>query len=181
MVLTIIRYTPTWVWVLLAVLLLLGWQQSRPRQVARWQLVVLPLAMLALGLSSVMAGFMRVPMSLALWLVCGATSWAVAQRWLVSTQAQWDDSKARLTLPASWLPMGLILAIFGLKYGLGIYTAMHAADAAQASFICAVAGASGALSGIFLGRASGLLRKTFTSHKESARPTIAAHAATAAR
>lgn len=181
MVLTIIRYTPTWVWVLLAALLLLGWQQSRPRQVARWQLVVLPLVMLALGLSSVMAGFTRVPLSFGMWLVCGGASWAVAQRWLVSTQARWDASTARLAMPASWLPMALILAIFCLKYGLGIYTAMHAADAAQASFVCAVAGLSGALSGLFLGRAAGLLRKTFKTQMAAARPTIASHASTAAR
>lgn len=172
MLIDIIRFTPLWVWALLAGLLLLGWQQSRPRNVSRLQLALLPLIMLALGLSSVMAGFARVPASLVAWLSCSGLAWLAAQRWLTPAEAHWQASTSRLALPASWLPMALILAIFMLKYSLGVYTAMHPLAAAQTPFVTAVAGFSGALSGLFLGRAWGLWRRTMASNAT----TIQAHA-----
>ena len=171
MLIEIIRFTPLWVWALLLGLMLLGWQQSRPRQVSRLQLVLVPVAMLALGLSSVVAGFARVPASLLAWLMCASLAWAAAQAWLTPAGARWQASISRLVLPSSWLPMVLILAIFVLKYSLGVTTAMHPLVATQAPFVIAVAGLSGALSGLFLGRACGLWRKA----QPASPTTIPAH------
>ena len=172
MLIEIIRFTPLWVWALLLGLLLLGWQQSRPRQVSRLQLVLVPAAMLALGLSSVVAGFARVPASLVAWLMCASLACAAAQRWLTPAGAHWHASTSRLVLPPSGMPMVLILAIFMFKYSLGVTTAMHPLVATQSPFVVAVAGFSGALSGLFLGRTWGLWRKTQVSGAN----TIPAHA-----
>jgi hypothetical protein len=45
----ILIHTPLWLWGLLATLLVLGVLQHRPRQIARWQLLALPPALLLPG------------------------------------------------------------------------------------------------------------------------------------
>ena len=161
MLLNILRFTPPWVWGLLAALLLLGWQQSRPRSVARAQLMVLPLALLALGLWSVLPAVRALPLILLVWLFTGALSFALGQRVFSTRGAAWQPQLSRLQLPGSWLPMLMILCIFMLKYGLGVFQAMQPGVASQPGFQFSAATLSGALSGLLLGRNWALLALTF--------------------
>ena len=160
MLLNIVRYTPPWVWGLLAALLLLGWQQSRPRSVSRAQLMALPLAMLALGLWSVLPGVMVLPPVLALWAAALSASFIFARRRFTPRGAVWDSASARLQLPGSWLPMAIIVGIFALKYGLGVFQGLQPQMAREPAFLLATAAISGALSGLLLGRAWRLLALT---------------------
>ena len=61
-------------------------------------------------------------------------------------------------LPGSWVPMGLILAVFLMKYGIGVQLAMAPELAHQAGFAYTVSTLYGLLSGLFGARTLRLLR-----------------------
>jgi len=53
MILTILEHTPLWVWAVFAALILLGWQQTRTRDVSIARATILPVIMILLSLSGV--------------------------------------------------------------------------------------------------------------------------------
>lgn len=156
----IFRHTPLWVWALLATLLALGFSQSRARAVARPRLIILPLVMLGLGLSTLWPATQKIPATAAVWLLCSALAFVAAARWLVPAHARWDAAAQRLQLPGSWLPMLLIMVTFALKYSIGVFQAVRPGQASADGFLMALAAASGLLSGLWLGRAFAMWRLT---------------------
>ena len=168
MILQILIHTPLWVWALLAALLALGLSQRRDRRVRRAQLLALPLALLALGLWSMAPGFVAQPVAAALWLGAIAAAALLGLRLPRPAAARWLADEARLFLPGSWLPLLLIVTIFSLRYAAGVGQGLHPEWRAMASVQWPLALVFGALSGIFLGRALGLL--------QLAQPTIRRHA-----
>ena len=171
MLLMILSNTPLWVWALLAALVALGYLQTRQRRVTRVQLLALPLALLALGLWSMAPGFAAQPLAVLLWAAAlvlgGALGWRIARR----SRAVWLADVQRLQLPGSWLPMLLVLAIFSLRYSVGVSQAMHPELRAAVGLQFPLALLFGALSGLFTGRALGLLRLT-----TGVQATVARHA-----
>lgn len=168
MILQILSHTPRWVWALLAALLALGLLQRRDRRVRRAQLLALPLAMLALGLWSMAPGFVAQPVAAVLWLGAIAAATRLGLRLPRPAAARWLTEEARLFLPGSWLPLVLIVTIFSLRYAAGAGQGLHPEWRALASVQWPLALVFGALSGIFLGRALGLM--------QLAQPTIPRHA-----
>lgn len=167
MILQILIHTPLWVWALFAALLLLGLWQRRERRVPRAQLLALPLALLALGLWSMAPGFVTQPVAGVLWLGAIAAATALGLRLPRPAAARWLADEARLFLPGSWVPLLLIVAIFSLRYAAGVGHGLHPEWRNLATVQLPLALVFGALSGLFLGRALGLLQLT--------RPTIQAH------
>jgi hypothetical protein len=160
MLIEIVRFTPPWVWGLLAALLALGLWQTRPRQVARAQLLGLPLALLGLGLWSQRSGFAAQPAALAIWLAALGALLALGRRLPRPAGARWHAAAARLHLPGSWLPMALIVGIFVLRYGVAVGQALHPAWRSAPEVLLPVAAMYGAIAGLLLGRALGLLGLT---------------------
>ncbi len=160
MLFAILSYTPTWVWALLAALVALGLLQTRPRRVARAQLLALPLALLGLGLWSLLPVFAAQPQAALIWALGLAGFAALGLRLPRPAQARWLADAQRLQLPGSWVPMAIILAIFSLRYATGVSMALHPAWRTMASVQWPLAALSGALGGLFLGRALGLLQLT---------------------
>jgi hypothetical protein len=156
----ILSHTPLWVWCLLAALLVLGLLQTRTRNVTRAQLLALPLVLLGLGLWSLAPGFAAQPLAAIAWLAGLAAFALLGMRLPRPAQTRWLSDSQRLQLPGSWLPMGLILAIFSLRYVTGVSLAMHPQWRTDAAVQFTLAVLFGALSGLFLGRAVGLLRLT---------------------
>ena len=61
-------------------------------------------------------------------------------------------------MPGSWVPMLLILAVFLMKYVIGVQLAMEPALAHNNSFAFVVTAIYGALSGLFAARTLRVLR-----------------------
>ena len=160
MILQILIHTPLWVWALFAALVLLGLWQRRERRVRRAQLLALPVALLALGLWSMAPGFVSQPVAAALWLSAIAAATAVGLRLPRPADARWLADEARLFLPGSWFPLLLIVAVFSLRYATGVGQILHPDWRGLASVQWPLALVFGGLSGLFLGRALGLLQMT---------------------
>lgn len=157
----ILRGTPSWVWALLAALIALGLTATRTRQMALARLAALPLAMTGLalwGVVSAFAGSGRLAGLLVLWLLCAGLALAWGWRGAPPAGTRYDPQRRVFQLPGSWVPMGLILAVFLMKYGIGVQLAMAPALARHADFALAVTALYGALSGVFAARTLRVLR-----------------------
>jgi hypothetical protein len=168
MVWMILQHTPAWVWGLLAGLLALGLWQTRSRQVRRAQVLALPAALLAMGLTTMAPAFGQQPLAAALWLLALAAGTALGRRWLQPRTARWLPAVQRLHLPGSWMPLLVILLIFSLRYAAGVAQGLHPEWRGLLAVQAPLALWFGGLSGLFLGRALGLFalgRSTIARHE----------------
>lgn len=160
MIVEIIRHTPLWVWALLALLLALGLSQTRSRRVQPVRLLILPLVLLVLGLSSMSAAVTAQPVVGLVWAAALLASLAWAVRMKPPAGTHWDAAAGRLHLAGSWMPLVIIVVIFLLRYTAAVSLAMHPAWRSALSVQLPLALAFGSLSGLFLGRALSLWRLT---------------------
>lgn len=154
----ILVHTPIWVWPLLALVIWLGVLQLKERAYSRWRVMVLPVVLVALSLSSTFASFgMRGD-------AFGA--WAVGVLVAVGVNAailKWPDGVAHdaasdsYRVPGSILPLLLILTIFVLRFIVGATLATAPGRAWDASFVIPVCGLLGLCTGLFLARAARIL------------------------
>lgn len=157
----IVRGTPAWVGALLAFLLWLGFSATRARDVPMVRLILLPVAMAGLALWGVQSAFGtsgHLAALLALWVVCAAAMLAAGSRLAPPAGTRWDAATRSVHLPGSWVPMGLILAVFLMKYGIGVQLAMEPPLAHDTSFAFIVTALYGLLSGFFAARLLSVLR-----------------------
>jgi hypothetical protein len=153
MIIEIVRHTPSWVWLLLAVLLWRGYGMTRPQRVTQSRAAMLPALFTALSLSGVISTFGAQPGALLCWASGLVLSAYEVQRHGAPKGARYLAQNRSYELPGSWVPLLLIVLIFVVKYGVGIQLALHGELRQVELFVLAVSAAYGALSGVFLGRA----------------------------
>jgi hypothetical protein len=161
MLIQILKHTPLFVWAILAGVTVMGALQLRPQQLPRWRVMALPCALLMLGLWSMGSAFRAHPETAALWLVALLGTAALGPRLADRSGALWLAPAQRLQLPGSTLPLVLALSVFCLRYINGVATALHPALTALPQWQWPLAMLFGGLSGMFIGRAAGLLRLTW--------------------
>lgn len=154
-ILEILRHTPSWVWLVLGLLLALGLNQLRPRRVAPRWVLVMPLALLGIGLFALLPGFRSWPVGAGLWALALAGGLALGRR-LPRGPARFEPATQRLHLPGSAWPLGLMLVIFLLRYASAVAQALQPAWRSSVPLQASLALLFGTLSGVFLGRALGL-------------------------
>ena len=153
--LTIVQKTPHWVWGLLAALVLLGVSQLRTRRLA-WRRAVAP----AIGLALFSLFSLARDLSSSPWLAPGLLVWlaAVAVLMLLGTRSgprpgtSHDPVTDRIVVPGSVMPLLTILAIFFLKYGIGVELAMQPTLRLEPAFALSMCAGYGALTGYFAAR-----------------------------
>lgn len=163
MLLHILLHTPLWVWALLGFFLWLGWTQSRPRQINLGRSALMPVAMVALSLYGTWSAFGSASHVLVAWCALALpTAWAVSHT-EPPAGTRYLPAQRRFAVPGSWMPMVLTLAIFSVKYAVGVTLAMLPELARTAGFATAISAAYGFLSGIFAGRALRLWKLALSS------------------
>lgn len=158
MVMQILSRTPLWVWGLLAALLVLGFSQTRSRQAALPRVVILPIAMTVLSVSGIVSAFGATPAVLGGWLAAALTVAALLLQRPVAAGTVYDAATRQFTLPGSWMPMLLILAIFVTRYAVGVATAIQPLLKLEPLFALGITTLYGVFSGLFAGRALRLVR-----------------------
>ncbi|HTY68696.1 MAG TPA: DUF6622 family protein [Alphaproteobacteria bacterium] len=147
--LAIIQHTPLWVAALLALLVVLGVQALRPREVPVWRLLLVPLAFTAWGVLSLMQKAGASPLLVADWLVTAAIGAAIGW-WTTNPQAfHIDHAGNRVRVPGSAVPLVRNLSIFLAKYVLA--ATMAVAPALQGALSPWDIAVSGLSAGYFIG------------------------------
>ena len=147
----ILRRTPPWVWGLLTGLLLLGAIQLRTRRIhlrraAAPAVGLTAFSLISLG-SDLAAGSWLAP-GLLVWLAAAALVLAWRGPRALPPGASHDPATGRFTLPGSALPLLTIVALFLLKYGVGVELAMQPGLRQDALFALSMAAGYGALTGL---------------------------------
>jgi len=158
MIVRLLAGTPAWVWLLLAALLWLGAAQSVARQVSVARATALPAALGVLSLAGVAITFHGAAIALAGWAAGLAMALTLGTPLVAPTGARRAAQGAGLHVPGSWVPMALLLALFGVKYGVGASLAFSPELARHSAFAAGIGFAYGSFSGLFLARAASLWR-----------------------
>ncbi len=167
----ILAHTPLWVWAILLALLWLGLVQTVARRASLRRVILLPLAMTGLSLYGSSSNFGAIGASWVMW--AGAA--LATLLWVGSSElpagVRYNAARRIFSLPGSWVPLGLMMAIFLTKYVVGVMLAMQPALANDMATAAIVASLYGAMSGLFMGRMARLLR---LAHTSGVRPVPAA-------
>lgn len=159
--LTIVQRSPGWVWGLLAGLVLLGGIQLRTRRLGLGRALApaIGLSLFSLiGMAGDLAATRWLPLGLAAWtlslLVLLGARWHAAAR----QGTAYDPASRQFTVPGSALPLLTMVAVFLLKYGIGVELAMQPALRHDAVFALSTAAGYGLITGLFATRSVTLWR-----------------------
>ncbi|MCH8857267.1 MAG: hypothetical protein IIA03_13725 [Proteobacteria bacterium] len=147
---------PLWPLLILALLIALGWRQSRDRLVQPKTLVRLAVIMLALSLYGVASAFGVQALPLLAW-AAGMCAVLTLGRHALAPRILAREGMA-VRLQGSWLPLALMLGIFGAKFALGVATGLHAPVVQAAWFAALASTVFGLFSGAFAVRALAVYR-----------------------
>jgi hypothetical protein len=166
----VLVHTPTRVWILLAVLVAVGLRQTAPRRVSASRVLMLPVAIGLLSLSSAWnafgaAGAVETPLAWALGAVIGLAG----GRALALPQGVVAHADGSFELPGSIVPLLVMLGVFALRYVVNVALAVSPGLAAQAAFAIAASAAYGAPVGLLAARA----RRVWAARAASGRPAAA--------
>lgn len=150
MAVQILLHTPHWVFPLFFVLLALGLWMRRERTTTFARAAAFPLAMLLVSALGVVASFGGSAAALGGWLAGVALMTVTGAQGPIPPGARHDPHSGRITLPGSWRPLALMMAIFFFKYLVGVMLALRLPLTEAAGFDAAVSAAYGSLSACFL-------------------------------
>lgn len=156
--LLILINTPRWVFALLGILLYLGWQQSQDREIRRQRLFIMPLLMAIFSFISLQHDVGLSWLLVISWLIPYVLMISLAGRWVGPRQASYRPAGDCVALPGSWLPLGMMLGLFLLKYLVGYAEATQAELTDKVGFPYLVSALFGLLAGLFAARSRHIYR-----------------------
>jgi signal transduction histidine kinase len=150
-----LQHIPLWVFGLFIGLVALGWVQTRTHQVRKLQLLSAKVALTVVTLISVVQLWWPTP-----WLAIALISWALTglfMSWALSQSAapagaSFNPATQRFTLPGSWLPLALFMAIFACKFVVGMLSAVAPELIRSLPAAIGISALYGLLSGIVIAR-----------------------------
>jgi len=160
MLIEILKRTPSWVFVLFFALLAFGYLQSKDRVVSRNKVTMLPSAMLLLSFYGVLSAFGVTSFALSAWLAGVGIAVCLGLKIAKLGGVGFTAETKSFSVPGSWIPLCLMMAIFFTKYAVGVILARKLQIASELSFIGSISLIYGLLSGVFFARAISILRKS---------------------
>lgn len=159
MFIEILKRTPPWVFVLFFALLIMGYLQSKDRIISRGKVAILPVAMICLSFYGVLSAFgMGRPVGLVSWAAGIFLAGFLGRKFASPAGVVYSTTKRSYSVPGSWFPLFLMMAIFFIKYAVGVILARKLPIANEQIFIVPVSLCYGLISGLFLVRAFGIWR-----------------------
>lgn len=156
-----LQHIPLWVFGLFIGLVALGLLQTRTRQVHKKQLLGAKVSLTVVTLISVLQLWWSTP-----WLAIALSSWALTGllvSWTLSQSAapagaSFNTATRRFTLPGSWWPLALFMAIFTCKFVVGMLSAVAPELIRSLPAAIGISALYGLLSGIVIARVWRLLK-----------------------
>lgn len=160
---------PSWVWLLLGLLIWLGLRNLRQRTIPAWALAILPAIALVLAPARILSA-PNVAVSMVVYILAAAAFLWPGQRVGQSIGAGFVPAQGRVTLPGSpfWLLFGL--SIFVVNFAFGFAFAMRP-DFAQDSLIAL---APITIGGALLGFGSGRQWNLYLRYRRAGESLVAA-------
>ena len=156
-----LQHIPVWVFFLLLGLIALGLQQTRTRHIPKPRLLGINIALTAFTLVGVVQQWRPTPwlaLALLTWAAaCLLVSWALGQG-AAPDGARYDPATQRFTVPGSWLPLALFMAIFACKFVVGMVSATAPGSLHSVQAAIGISALYGLFSGVLNGRAMRLLK-----------------------
>jgi hypothetical protein len=150
-----LQHIPLWVFGLFIGLVALGWLQTRTRQVSKLQLLGAKISLTVVTLISVVQLWWPTPwlaIALISWALTGLfVSWALSQS-AAPAGASFNPATQRFTLPGSWWPLALFMAIFVCKFVVGMLNAIAPETLRSVQTAIGISALYGLLSGIVIAR-----------------------------
>jgi hypothetical protein len=177
-VVDVVTNTPIWVWILFGFLVWRGISASRPGTTKLWRLAIIPGLLTVWGLHSLVTQFPIGPASISTYLLAMVAGAAAGWIMVGGTPVRADRQRGLIHLPGGWSVLGLLLAIFAVKYTFGYLYATDPALARHPGFYLSDIAASGLITGAFIGklaRYAALYRAA--PHEDLASPPEAAEGA----
>jgi hypothetical protein len=148
-----IAHIPAWVFAVFALLLALGVWMSRPRAFSPIGTVVMAVVFPIYSLYGVISSFGIAAVPVFSWAAALLVSILLGRRVFGPADLARVSGTTRVQVPGSWLPLGLMMGIFVVKFAIGFVHGSHSPVGGQAWFAPAVCFALGAFSGGFVSRA----------------------------
>lgn len=169
----VLRHTPSWVWAVLGLLIVLGSLQLRGRRIPRLRVALLPLGLGGYSLWGAASLFgLHAGVLLAWAVVMGLTAWFTQQlAWAPGVRH--DAATDRFLVPGSAWPLVLMLTVFAVRYSVVVTLAFHRDWAGDAGVAAGASAVYGALSGLLAGRALYILRTASPKPPQAARHILA--------
>jgi hypothetical protein len=145
MIIEIIKSTPTWVFLLFALLIFKGIMATQPKTIKLSKLFIMPILFLCLTKQKISYISEYFIVFLAIGCIIG---WLIYKK----TKIRTDKENKLLFLPGSIIPILLIIAAFTKGYLIGYTTAVYPKFAHTAAFKHSMMAISGILTGVFIGR-----------------------------
>lgn len=143
-------YTPTWVWGLLAGLMLVGLVQVRSRDVSVRVVFIAPVSLMIMSVLGLIMDLNAGVYTLLAWGAGVAFSYVVRVRLLKTPLPVYSAVGKRFALQGSWVPLLMIMAIFGVRFFIRSAQAFGLPMVQLGYFNPLMAGLLGVLSGYFV-------------------------------
>ena len=148
----IVLGTPTWVWVLLAVLVSRGMKALKGGTAPLSKLGIVPAVFAGWGLLHLLSGPSAGWDTALMWVAGGAAGVGVGAAIAQRSGMTVDRVRRTVTLPGSAVPLVLILLTFAMKFWIGFELATTAQIGVDSIFVELSGLVSGMVAGIFAGR-----------------------------
>jgi len=134
-------------------LVALGFQQSKERTVKKYLILPLPIGMVFLSYFGVSSSFGLSLTPIGLWFLSLACVAILVAKYLPVKNAQFNSETESFSIAGSWIPVVLMMAIFFIKYFIGVLNALQPTIVSNPVFIIVCSLIYGAFSGFFAARA----------------------------
>lgn len=151
-ILTILKETPWWVFLLLYILIVIGFKALKKQVVSVKRLVILPLVFIALSVHSIIIAFQLSISSISIWLGSFIVGTLISFFLVYRHKIVVDRKHWLVQLPGSWITLVLILLIFASKYYFSYEMNASPALVKQIGFEFSLLFAYGICTGLFTGR-----------------------------
>ena len=146
-----ISHIPVWVFFILFGLMALGYRLSRTRLVKPGTVALIAFAMLVYSLYGVISTFGVDALPLAAWGVGIACAIVLGSQVIGSRGLSREGERVRVA--GSWWPMMLVMAIFAVKFAVGMARGVGSPVVETTWFVGASSAISGLISGVFAAQA----------------------------
>ena len=114
--------------------------------------------MIILSFLGVLTAFGSTPLALSFWLAGVAMTAYLGLKFVSQNGVGFAAESRSISVPGSWIPLALMMAIFFIKYAVGVILARKLPITSEPTFIGSISLIYGFLSGVFLARAVAILR-----------------------